>query len=308
MAHTSSDGKMKRRMIAMTLLLGAIRANALDVFACEPEWASLAQELGRDNVTVYAATTARQDPHRVEARPSLVAKLRGADLVICTGAEFEAGWLPVLMRTAGNRRVQPGTRGFVAAADLVGRLEATPSRVDRGEGDIHPGGNPHVHLDPRNVAKVATVLSARFAELEPNDAARYRAWSADFQSRWAAALARWDHEAVPLRGLRVVPHHKDHVYLLHWLGAFEVMNIEPKPGLPPTAAHLASLVDRFAEHPIDVITRSAYQDPKPAEWLSERTHVPVLVLPYTVGGTPAATDLFSLFDDSLARLKTVQPR
>ena len=299
---------MTRHIVLLAaLLLCAVRAEALDVFACEPEWASLVQELGRDKVTVYAATTALQDPHRIEARPSLVAKLRNADLVICTGAELEVGWLPVLMQTAGNRNVQQGTPGFVAAADLVERLEV-PSRLDRAEGDIHPSGNPHVHLDPNNIAKIAAVVSARLAELDAKQADSYRVWGDEFQQRWAAAITKWNHDAVPLRGLRVVPHHKDQVYLLHWLGAFEVMNIEPKPGMPPTAAHLASLVGRFDEQKVDVITRSAYQDPKPAQWLAERTHVPVLELPYTVGGTPAAKDLFGLFDDTLARLKSVTPR
>src|SRR5262249_46183511 len=159
-------------------------------FACEPEWASLTELLGGDAVSVYQASTAMQDPHRIEARPSLVAKMRGAELVVCTGAELETGWLPVLLQTAGNRNVQPGAPGFVAAADFVDRLEV-PSRLDRAEGDIHPGGNPHIQLDPHNIAKVASVISARLASLDPAHAATYTSRGQDFQKRWADAIVRW---------------------------------------------------------------------------------------------------------------------
>ena len=204
------------------------------MFACLPEWASLAQELGGDKVSVYQASSPLQDPHRIEARPSLVAHMRSAQLVICTGAELETGWLPVLMQTAGNRNVQPGTPGYIAAADYVDRLEV-PTRLDRAEGDIHPSGNPHIQLDPRNIAKVATVVSDRLAKVDPANAAYYAARGEDFQTRWRAAIARWEQQAQPLKGMRLVPYHKDSVYLIHWLGMVEVMDIEPKPGIPPSA-------------------------------------------------------------------------
>jgi len=278
---------------------------AVNVFACLPEWASLAQELGADNVSVYQASSPLQDPHRIEARPSLVAHMRGADLVICTGAELETGWLPVLMQTAGNRNVQPGTPGYIAAADYVDRLEV-PTRLDRAEGDIHPSGNPHVQLDPHNIAKVAAVVSDRLAKIDPKNATFYAARGQDFQTRWQAAIARWEQQAAPLKGMRLVPYHKDTVYLIHWLGMVEVMDIEPKPGIPPSASYLAELVDKVQRDGADAITRSIYTDPKAPQWLSEHTHVPLVDLPYTVGGTPEAKDLFGLFDDTIARLEKVR--
>jgi zinc/manganese transport system substrate-binding protein len=246
-----------------------------------------------------------QDPHRIEARPSLIAKMRGADLVICTGAELEAGWLPVLLQTAGNRNVQPGSPGYLAAADYVDRLEI-PTSVDRAGGDIHAGGNPHIQLDPRNVARVANALSERLAKLDAVHAADYASRGADFQTRWAAAIARWEQAAAPLKGMRLVPYHKDTVYLIHWLGMVEVMDIEPKPGIPPSAGYLAELVDRIGREGVDAITRSAYTDPKAPRWLAEHTGVPLVDLPYTVGGTPAAKDLFGLFDDVIARLNAAR--
>lgn len=278
---------------------------AVSVFACLPEWASLAQELGADKVSVYQASSPLQDPHRIEARPSLVAHMRGADLVICTGAELETGWLPVLMQSAGNRKVQPGTPGYVAAADYVDRLEV-PTRLDRAEGDIHPSGNPHIQLDPHNIAKVAAVVSDRLAKIDPKNAAFYAARAEDFQTRWQAAVARWEQQAAPLKGMRLVPYHKDTVYLIHWLGMVEVMDIEPKPGIPPSAGYLAELVDKIQRDGADAITRSMYTDPKAPQWLSEHTQVPLVDLPYTVGGTPEAKDLFGLFDDIIARLEKVR--
>jgi len=293
----------------VTLTIGTILAtpaNAkLRVFACEPEWAALASELGRDAVDVYQASTALQDPHRIEARPSLVARMRSADLVVCNGAELEVGWLPVLMQTAGNKRVQPGTPGYLAAADYAEKLEV-PTQLDRAAGDIHPSGNPHVHLDPRNVARVAVALSERLGQLDPARAADFRGWGDDFQQRWQAAIVRWETAAAGLRGVKYVSYHKDLVYLAHWLGLVELMNIEPKPGIPPTTQHLAELVGQLQQQPADFITRLGFQDPKPAEWLASRTGLPLLTLPYTVGGTPAAIDLFSLFDTTIAALQSAR--
>jgi len=276
-------------------------AGRLDVFACEPEWAALTKEVGGDLVDVYQASTGLQDPHRIEARPSLIARMRGADLVVCTGAELEIGWLPVLLQTAGNRRVLPGTPGYLAAADHVSRLEI-PNEIDRAAGDVHPSGNPHVHLDARNILRVASVLSERLAALDPSNAETFVLRGQAFAERWQAAIERWQALAAPLRGMRLVAYHKDLVYLSAWLGLVEAAYIEPKPGLPPTTAHLADLVARIAADPVAVITRLGYQDPKPAEWLASRTGVPLLTLPYTVGGTRTATDLFTLFDETITSL------
>jgi zinc/manganese transport system substrate-binding protein len=231
--------------------------------------------------------------------------MRSADLAICTGAELEIGWLPVLQQTAGNQKVQPGQPGYIAAADFVDRLEV-PTRLDRAEGDIHPAGNPHIQLDPHNVAKVGLVFTQRLKQIDAANVPYYQARSKDFQARWNQAIARWEKDAAPLRGMRIVPYHKDTVYLIKWLGLVEVMNVEPKPGIPPSAGHLSDLVARLKGGAADVISRSAYQDPKAVISLGEKTNLPVVELPYTVGGTPGAKDLFGLFDDSIARLKAVK--
>jgi len=287
------------------LLILSFPARALNVFACEPEWASLAQELGGEKVAAFAATTAKQDPHRIEARPSLIARMRAADLVVCSGADLEVGWLPLLFTQAGNARVQPGTPGYLEASRVVPRLEV-PTSVDRALGDIHPSGNPHVHLDPRNIARIATVLSGRLIQLDAPNAEYFRDRAADFAARWQAALQRWQPRAAALEGVPVVVYHKDLSYFLNWTGMLEAGSLEPKPGIAPSPTQLAGLVEQMKRSPAKLIVYSAYNSAQAAEFLSGRTGIPAVMLPYTIGGSEQAKDLFGLFDDTLARLEKVR--
>lgn len=293
---------MTRIAVALVLCAASVAARAeLDIFACEPEWAALATEIGGELVETESATTARQDPHYIQARPSLIADVRGADLVICSGAQLEIGWLPMLLRKANNRGVLPGNPGYFETSLYVQRLGAT-SGVDRAQGDIHPQGNPHVQTNPHNVVLIGRALAERMGELDPENAAAYRERYESFKKRFATAIAEWEQRAAPLAGMRVITHHKSWVYLEDWLGLEEVANLEPVPGLPPTAGHLATLVSRFGDGGADVIVRSPYQDSRPSEWLARRTGIPEAVLPLTVGGTEEATDLFSLYEDIIDRL------
>ena len=274
---------------------------ALNIFACEPEWGALAQELAGDKASIYSATTALQDPHRIEARPSLIARVRSADLLICTGSELEIGWLPLLLTQSGNSRIQLGAPGYFEASLYVARIEI-PKTIDRSLGDIHASGNPHVHLDPRNIARVADALTERLVQLDPANADAFKARANSFRERWRAALSRWEKEAARLKGVPVVVYHKDLSYFLNWAGMREAGSLEPKPGLPATPAHLAELVEKMKREPAKVIVYSAYNSPKAAEFLSDRTKIPALMLPFTIGGTDKAKDLFGLFDDTIARL------
>ncbi len=291
-----------RFVVALSSLFIALPATgALNVFACEPEWGALAQELGGDKVSVYSATTALQDPHRVEARPSLIARIRSADLLVCSGSELEIGWIPLLLTQSGNPRIQLGSPGYFEASQHVVRLEI-PKVIDRALGDIHPGGNPHVHTDPRNIARIAPVLMERMAQIDPANADSYRSRGKSFLERWQTAIARWEQQAAPLKGVPIVVYHKDFSYFINWTGMREAGSLEPKPGLPPTPAHLAELVDRMKIQPAKVIVYSPYNSPQAAEFLSSRTSIPAVMVPFTVGGTDKAKDLFGLFDDTIGRL------
>ena len=286
--------------LSISLLSGPAMA-AVNVFACEPEWAALAQEIGGAKVNAFAATTAFQDPHHIEARPSLIARVRNADLLVCSGAQLEIGWLPLLLTQAGNDRIQPGRPGYLEASQYVPKLEV-PRVIDRSLGDIHPGGNPHIQSDPRNIAKVAAVLTERLAQIDPGDAALYRKNESEFEKRWQAAIVRWQQQAARLKGVPIVEHHKDFTYLIHWLGMREVGDLEPLPGIPPTTSHLVELVEQMKRAPAKLIVYSTYQDPKAAQFLSSRTGIPSVLLPFTVGGSDRAKDLFGYFDDLIARL------
>jgi zinc/manganese transport system substrate-binding protein len=288
--------------LSVLLMAAALPAHAaLNVFACTPEWGSLAAELGGEKANVFNATTGLQDPHRIEARPSLIARARNADLVVCTGADLEIGWLPLVLGQSGNARIQPGQPGFFEASAYVELIEK-PEKPDRSAGDVHAAGNPHIHLDPRNVGKVAAALSERMASLDPAQAAAYRQRGGAFLERWRASTAEWERRAAPLKGVPLVVYHRNLSYLMRWLGMREAGNLEPKPGLPPTTAHLAELLTQLQREPARAIVRSAYNDPRAAQWLADRAKLPSVPVPFTVGGTDRAKDLFGLFDDTIARL------
>ncbi|HWH38773.1 MAG TPA: zinc ABC transporter substrate-binding protein [Usitatibacter sp.] len=287
-----------RLVATLALLLAAGAAHALSIFATVPEWGALAQELGGDKVKVYVATTALQDPHRIEARPSLIARARSADLVVATGAELEVGWLPLVLQQVGK---PASGAGYFEATSAVPLLDK-PAHFDRAEGDVHPFGDPHIQTDPRNIARVATALAQRMGEVDRANAAFYAQREKDFAARWNAAIAKWEQQAAPLKGVSVVVQHKGFTYLEHWLGLREAASLEPKPGIEPTAAHLAEVLAQLGREPVKMVLRAAYQSDQASLWLAERAHMKAVMLPFTVGGTPAAKDLFGLFDDTVQRL------
>lgn len=291
--------------VLMMLVMTAPVMAALNVFACEPEWASLANELGGERVKTFSATTAYQDPHHIEARPSLIAKVRRADLLICSGAELEVGWLPLLQRQASNKKVLPNARGYFEAAAMVERLDVhaeDDSSLDRTMGDVHAAGNPHVHLDPRRILTIAKALQTRLIELDQEGKEVYQQRFISFNKRWQKAMQRWQQQASQLKGTRMVVHHRDWLYLFDWLGIEIAGALEPKPGLPTTAGHLVSLKKLLKENPASKIVYTAYQNSRAAKRFSQMTNIPAVELPYTVGGAEGVNDLFSLFDVTIQRL------
>ena len=292
---------LKLFLVALLSLWLAPASAALNVFATVPEWGALAEELGGDKVKIYVATNALQDPHHVEAKPSLIARARGADLVIATGAELEIGWLPLVLQQAGNPKVQPGKLAYFEAASFVPLLDK-PARLDRAEGDVHAAGDPHIQADPRNMARVAAPLAARLAEIDPPNAGYYQSRYKAFAERWAMAIMRWEKEAAPLKGVAIIVQHKAFTYLIAWLGLKEVASLEPKPGIEPTTAHLSEVLAVTQRQPVKMVLRAAYQSDRASQWIAERAKVNAVALPFTVGGDDAAKDLTSLYDDTIQRL------
>jgi len=270
----------------------------LSVFACEPEWGALSSEIGGDKVSVYTATTGQQDPHQIQARPSLIAKARSADITVCDGAELEIGWLPMILQQANNPKIQPQAPGQFDATTFVPLLEQ-PLAYDRALGDIHAAGNPHIQTDPRMILPVAKALAARFAQIDPANAATYQARLADFDKRWTAAVAKWTAMAAPLKGTPIVVQHHAWIYMERWLGLVEVAPLEPKPGVPPSSGYLAQVLAKLQATPAKFSIRAAYEDDRPSTFVAEHANIPAVALPFTVGGTEQAKDLFSLYESSI---------
>lgn len=291
---------MKILLASALLALSAPAFADLKVFSCEPHWTALVNEIGGNHVDVTTASGAYNDPHFIQARPSLISAMRRADLVVCNGADLEVGWLPVLMQQGARDSVQPGQPGYLDASQYVQMLQV-PSRVDRAQGDIHPYGNPHFQTDPRVITAVAPQLAERMAQLDPSNAADYQKRYADFKTRWDAAVAKWSQEGAPLKGMKLIGYHDGWVYMTTWLGIDMVGFLEPKPGIPPSPGHLADLLGQMKSENVQGIIYTPYEDEQAPDWLSQRSGAPKAMIPDTVGADNDK-DLFQFYDLMISQL------
>ena len=292
---------MKNILFVLLILSSFPSAADINIFACEPEWASLSQELGGDKVTVFSATTGLQDPHYIQARPSLIAKARRADLLVCTGAELETGWLPLLQRKSGNAAIQNGATGYFMATDYVALLDI-PSSLDRSQGDVHSAGNPHIQTSPLNIMQVAQALSQRMQDLDYHNATFYQQRWQDFSQRWQIAIDNWQQQAQPIKNMPIVVQHNSGIYLFDWLALKKVAVLEAKAGVPPTVNDLNTILKQLKTTPAKIVIHAAYQSPRATDWLVNKTNINKVTLAFTVGGNEPSHDLFSLFDDTIQRL------
>ncbi len=274
------------------------------IFACEPEWAALASEVGGDAVSVYAGTHGRQDPHYIRMHPSLIEHVRRADVLFCTGAGLEDGWLPVLLHLAASASLQHGQPGHLIASEHV-RLLDPLSVVDRRPRHVHAEGNPHVQLLPENIGYMATELARRLVVIDPENTETYRQQLSAFQERWRGATARWMERSSRLAGMPVVAYHEAWAYLYEWTGIRQAAAIERLPGVPPTVSHLQEVLELARSAGARAILRAPYEPTKGMKWLSDRAGIPIVELPFTVGGSEGVDSLFDLFDVTLALLEEV---
>ena len=317
--HTHTDardqGPGRRRLsrgfglliaaVVVSLLGVSAPAQArLNIFTCEPEWAALARVLAPE-AKIFSATHARQDPHEIEARPALISALRRADLAICTGAGLEAGWLPMLQSRAGNTRITPGAAGLLLAAESLPLLEDAHHHPSRDKGHVHAGGNPHIQLDPRLLARVAARIADRLAALDPADAASYRRRLEGWLAEWNTRIEHWQQAAKPLFGEAVIAEHSSFAYLFRWLELYQAADLEPVPGVPPTVSHLQTLLQRARDDPPMAVVQALYQDPQPGRWLADKLAVPLLTLPTTVTADGSTRSLEGLFDHLITALLAV---
>lgn len=297
--------RINNAFVLLALLLLPITSfSKINVFACAPEWGALAEEIGGVNVNVFTASKASQDVHHLRAKPSFLAKMRKTDLVFCTGASLESGWLPILLQKAGSTKVQPGQVGNLIASDYVKMLEI-PKSVDRSMGDVHSEGNPHIHLNPYNLIIIADELAKRLVLLLPEQESSFLKNIEKFKISWQQNIKNWEEQTKPLSNKNVVVYHKNWIYLLNWLGLKRITTLEPVPGIPPRVSHLETVLASVKNHNITAILLAPYQNNNAAVWLSNHSDIPVVTLPYTVGGSELAIDLKSLFDETIKILLKV---
>ena len=292
-------------IISLSLLIfsGNIMAK-INVLACEAEWAALTHAIAGDTATIYSATNHLQDAHYIQARPSLIAKARRADLLICSGASLEQGWLPVLIRKSGNHKIKPGAAGYFMATDYVELLEK-PKIADRSHGDIHMEGNPHVHFDPNRMLIIAKVLVDKLSSIMPSAKALYQQNYTLLRDNIEVMLDKYANKIAELKGAKVVVHHHNWIYLLDWLSMERRASLEDKPGIPPSAKHLQKLTQLVNNKEVIAILVAGYQNQQPSDAFNKKTGIPKVVLDYSPVDPYADKALITWYESILNALTNV---
>lgn len=287
---------MRYLFVLCSLLVTTPVYAKLNVVTTTQDLASIAEAVGGDYVKVTSLTRGSQDPHYIEPKPSYARVLNRADLLIHVGLDLEIGWLPVLLTQSRNSSIQPGQSGNLDASEGIQIREVPAGSVDRSMGDIHPLGNPHYWLDPRNGLLIAQAIAARLMSLDPENRQYYEQHRDHFQSRLRDKISHWKQQLTAKRGERLVTYHKTFSYFVAWADLKVVDFVEPKPGIPPNPAHILQLIDRIPREKVQLILMANFNNPKPAEEVARRTGVPLLIVPSSVGGATAAETYSELFD------------
>ena len=300
---------MFRRLLSIAVLLsGALAAGGLpaaaqiNVVTTTEDLASLAREVGGDRIKVESLARGYQDPHFVEAKPSLVFKLNKADLLVVVGRELEIGWLPPLITQSRNAKIQPGGAAYLDASLTATILELPTGKITRAMGDVHPFGNPHYWLDPENGRKIARAMQAKFSQMDAGSAAYYSQRLADFDKRLTDAQRRWTAAMAPYKGLKVVTYHRSWANFTAAFGLDVIGYVEPKPGIPPTPQHTLDVIQAIRAQDVKIIMVEPYFDLKTPNSIAAASGAKVVVIPPSVGGVPAATNYIALFDTAVNTL------
>ncbi len=287
----------------MTLILkgAAIQAAPLRVVATTPDLASIAQSIGGERVEVQSLARGVQNAHFVEPKPSLIVKLMKADLFIQTGLEFEIGWAPPLIQGSRNARIRPGAAGFLDASAAVAPIDI-PVNPTRAMGDVHPGGNPHYMADPENARLVARMIAGKLSELSPGSSGDFDANLKAFEAALDAKLKAWEGAMRAHKGTKFVGYHKDMAYFAKRFGLEPVGEVEPKPGIPPTAGHTAKLMETMKAGGVKLILTSPWYESRTPERIAKDTGAKVVVMTLFPGGAPAAKDYLAAVDYNIAMI------
>ena len=297
---TVSNIRKLAALAAMVLALAGPRplraADKLNIVTTTSDLASLAGEVAGDRANIMAIAKGYQDPHFVEAKPSFLLALRKADLLLAVGLQLEIGWLPPLVTQSGNRNIQPSAPGLLEVAAFVEVLEIPTVQVTRAMGDVHPMGNPHFWLDPQNGLRIAQGIAQKLGQMRPTDAPYFQARLADFGRRLAEGEKRWDAQMKPFRGTKVVTYHQSWPNFLKRFGLQVADFVEPRPGIPPSPAHVVELISLMKRQNVKVILVEPYFDLKTPQSVARETGAQVVQLMPSVGGNKETGDYIKLFD------------
>lgn len=297
----------RRSLVLATAAVLAVSSAAfaqgrLNVVATTEDLAAIAREVGGDKVTVTALAKGYQDPHFVDPKPSFILAVSRADLLIVVGRELEIGWLPPLLSSARNNRVQPGGKGYLDASLSVRILDIPAGQITRAMGDVHPLGNPHYWLEPGNGRRMAQAVRDKLSELAPASAALFAQRYADFDSRLGAAEKRWDAALAPYKGTKIVTYHRSWPNFMERFGLDVMGYVEPKPGIPPSPSHTLELIQAMKAQGVKLVVVEPYFDVRTPQSIASQAGGAVLVLAPSVGGTKQATDYIQLFEYDVTQL------
>ncbi len=301
-----SDERPKRAFVIAAcfaaIVTGRPAAAKLYVVTTTPDLAAIAREVGGDKIEAEALAVGTQDPHFVDAKPSFILKLNRADLYVKRGLELEIGWAPVLENGARNSKILTGAPGFVDASTGIAPLEVPSGTVSRAMGDVHPYGNPHYQLDPANAKIIASNIVAGLVRVDIKDQGYFEQRMADFDKRVDEKLAQWTQMMAPYRGAKVVTYHKSWDYFAQRFGFDVIGTMEPKPGVPPSPAHLAQLITLMQTAHCKLLIKEPFYPENLTRVVGEKTGATVVVLPESPGGAPGTDDYFSFMDYDVGRV------
>jgi len=291
----------KTIIILMSFLMSFSMFAKLRVATAYPYMKDITDRIGKDKVKVIALASGNWDPHVIVPKPSLIAQVRRADLLIINGAQLEIGWMPPVIRQANNAKVMPSKKGFLDLSTFV-KLIQVPDSVSRAQGDIHPAGNPHFHLDPHNIPILANAIADKLIDLDPDNMDFYNKNKEEFLNLWKIKLDEWEKKLAPLKGTKYLEFHKNLDYFLQRFGLIVLDTIEPLPGIPPTSRHTIELIKKLKTEKVDKILHDVYHSSKCTKLISQKTNVPWVTIPHDVLAINKAKDLFSLYDEIVDRL------
>ena len=293
---------IRNLVVAAAFFVSAPAMAQLKVVTSSTDLYDIATAVGGDKIKATHIEQGYQDPHFVEAKPSFILQLQKADVFAFVGMDLEVGWMGPLIDGARNPKIRPGGSGYVDVSKAITALDVPKGSIDRSQGDVHPYGNPHYWLDPDNGRKIARMFKQKFTELDPRNAAIYERNEGAFREKLNAAEKTWAPLVAQIKGKPVVAWHTSWRYFAEYNGMDIVAFMEPKPGVPPSASHLASVIAKIKQTGAKAIVMEPFYDKKVGEMVSRQTGAKLLVLPTSVGGVKDAKDYISLITYNLTQL------